>query len=70
MHNFIPPPKLTHDGIEYQFVRDYIVNSKGLRMPSRQFVYLQLNKFSKGRECVFPFAQLKWMIDNPNYKSE
>lgn len=70
MQKFNPPHKLTHDSIDYEYVRDYIINSKGLRMPSRQYVYRQLNKFDKGKEVVFPLSQLKWMIDNPNYSSQ
>ena len=70
MQNFHPPPKLTHDGIEHEYVRDYIINVKGLRLSERCYIYRQLNKFDKGKEHPFPLSQLQWMINNPNYKSE
>jgi hypothetical protein len=70
MQIFLPPRKLTHDDIGYEYVRDYIINAKGLRLSERCYIYRQLNKFDKGKECPFPLSQLQWMIDNPNYKTD
>ena len=70
MQVFKPPLKLIHDGIDYEYVRDYIINAKGLRLSQRCYIYRQLNKADKGKECPFPLSQLKWMIETPNYKSE
>jgi hypothetical protein len=70
MQSFHPPQKLTHDGIDYEYVRDYIINDKGLRLPQRCYIYRQLNKADKGKEFPFPLSQLKWMIENPNYSSD
>ena len=70
MQNFHPPHKLTHDSIEYEFIRDYTVNKKGDKLSERCYLYLQLNKIDKGKERPFVQSQLQWMIDNPNYLSQ
>ena len=70
MVKFNPPHKSTHDGIEYELIRDYIINKNGSRLSERCYLYRQLNKFDKGKEHSFVQSQLQWMVDNPNYSSQ
>ena len=70
MQTLHPPHKLTHDGIDYEFLRDYIVNKNGSRLSERCYIYLQLNKIDKGKERPFVQSQIQWVVDNPNYSSD
>jgi hypothetical protein len=70
MDKFNPTIKLTSDGIEYEFIRDYTVNKKGDKLSEKCYLYRQLNKIDKGKEQPFVKSQIQWMIDNPNYSSQ
>ena len=62
---FTPPKNISHDGTEYEFVKDYIFSLKnGDRLSEKCYLYLQLNKIGKEQEIPLVEGQIHWMLNN------